>query len=274
MRTINNNFYTTVWNPLDGCLANCRYCRAHIAADRYGGHRSLATYMAQDVPIDTTELRVLNFQMCDEVTREAEAYPFLFSPTYHRHRLDKLPPKNKPGNILVCGSGDLFGNWVYDWIIEEVLSTAGKASHHNYLFTTKNPARYDSLKVRQDNMLFGATIDTQDRADSILEAQISSLDFLCIEPILTHIDLGRFLEQSPSHIQWVVVGAETGSAIGKVYPEREWLIQISEACAAENIPLFVRPGRLSQSGAQRLNELMGTVFRQEYPAVLQKNLHT
>lgn len=274
MKKSNFEFCTKTWNPLDGCLNNCRYCYARLTAERFGGHRSFATYMAQDIPIDTTELRILEFPMRDEVSGQVESYPFMFSPTYHRHRLTKLPSEKRSENILVCSTGDLLGDWVDHWIIEEVFEHAMKSDCHNYLFATKNPARYDALSAKPENMLFGTTVDTQKRADTIIDAQVRSLDFLIIEPILTGIDLAGFLKKSPSRIRWVIVGAENGNSAKKVFPKREWITAIANACTARGIPLFMEPGDTNRAGKQYLKELMGSEFRQEYPLLLKKNLYT
>ena len=53
--------------------------------------------------------------------------------------------KRKPANILVCHSGDLFGEWIpTEWILK-VFDACEKAPWHNYLFITMNPKRYNEL---------------------------------------------------------------------------------------------------------------------------------
>lgn len=40
--------------------------------------------------------------------------------------------------------------------------------------------------------------------------------------------------------QWVILGAETGSRPDKVTPRREWVDQIAEFCAENEIPIFYK----------------------------------
>lgn len=264
MNNSNAEFCTATWNPIDGCLHNCRHCSARTEAERCGGHRSFASYMAQDEPIDTGVLRILDFPMRDEVTGEAEAFPFIFSPTYHRHRLSKLQTMTRPENILVCGKGDLFGAWVDDWIVQEVLEHAEAAHWHNYLFISKNPARYDTLDKKAENMFYGAAIDTGEQASAIIASKARSLDFLKINSIHTAIDLDKFLNESQSQIRWMIVCAETGISSGKINM-RGWLMTAADICASLGIPLFCE---------QSLKKLMGDAFRQEYPQILHKTMNT
>jgi protein gp37 len=274
LKSFQETFYTAAWNPLEGCLGSCRYCRSREEAERNGGHRSLASYMAQDSPVDTRKLRILEFPIRDELTGQAETYPFLFSPTYHRHHLASLPTKSKPENILVCGKGDLFGDWITDWIIDEVFSYALSINQHNYLFITKNPARYDTVKEKQENMFFGATVDTQERADFLIASKVSVLDYLCIEPILSAIDFNGILTNCPSRIKWVIIGSESGNSIGKIYPKREWITGIAETCTSWGIPVFMLPGQSNNADKRQLIELLGAEFRQEYPPEIKRNLRT
>ena len=40
--------------------------------------------------------------------------------------------------------------------------------------------------------------------------------------------------------QWVILGAETGNRMDKVKPRREWVDQIAEFCAENEIPVFYK----------------------------------
>jgi len=234
--------------------------------------------MALERPIDTSVFRVLETPVLNELNRQKESYPFLFAPTYERYRHDEFDraARKAPGNVFVCCMGDLFGSWIESWVIEEVFERVLGAKKHNYLFLTKNPSRYDELTflpggIRPDNMYFGATIDSQGMAKSILEKQIERLNFLCIEPILTAVDLGEFLDYSPGKIEWVILGAENGNRKGKVVPKTAWLQHVSTVCKSRGIPLFMKRGHTPAGKLSLLEKALGVDFRQEYPASLAKN---
>ena len=270
-------FCSDTWNPLSGCLYDCQYCSARGLANRFGGHKSMAYYMAQDNPIDVSMLRILNEPMKDEVSGKVEPFPFYFGPTYYRYRLPKLKLLQRPGNIFICSTGDLFGDWVDNWIVDEIISHAAKHTKHNYLFLTKNPIRYDVLesiaemRCHHRNMLFGATIDSQVQADAIINAKVKHISYLCIEPILTEIDLEGFLRRTLSKIEWVILGAENGNRQGKVIPEDVWVKNISNVCYEYNIPLFVKRGYTNKGIVTPLERILGNAFRQDYPEQLRRN---
>ena len=60
--------------------------------------------------------------------------------------------------------------------------------------------------------------------------------FWSMEPLLGPVDMSA-AEGLP---QWVILGAETGSRPDKVTPRREWVDQITEFCAENEIPVFYK----------------------------------
>ena len=120
----------STWNPVTGCLHGCEYYYARRIAERFGGC---------DNPIDSREL----LQPMTITRRNGKAvdapFPFGFEPTLHRYRLDE-PYQRRGLNIFVCSMADLFGEWVPDEWIEEVMNACLLSPQHRYLFLTKNPA--------------------------------------------------------------------------------------------------------------------------------------
>ena len=144
------------WNPVTGCLHGCEYCYARRIAERFGSNL---------MPIFT------NYPVLDEPVRSGgfdcgknQPYPFDFTPTFHRYRLDEPARWTRPRNIFVCSMADLFGEWVPDGWIQEVINACLAAPQHRFLFLTKNPGRYCHLEragimPKGDNFWFGATFD-------------------------------------------------------------------------------------------------------------------
>ena len=267
--------FTDSWNPIQGCLNNCRYCYARILAKRFGGHRDLAYYMCQEGEFETGGNHVLDEPMRDEVTKEAEAYPFGFDPTFCRFRLKGPSEIKRPGNIFVGSMGDVFGPWVPDGWISDVMQAAIDVPRHNYCFLTKYPDRYNQLPAYPDNFLFGASVDTQQRMIDTLNTCSSSIRFLSIEPIQEQIDLGHYVNNAVRKPEWIIIGSETGRTQGHVAAQKEWIDEICKVCTQHQIPLYMKKGFKTKQGSFYMVELMGDSFVQQYhPMILghiQKN---
>ncbi len=117
---------TKTWNPVIGCLHNCRYCWARRLAE------TRLTHM--------------------------EKYKDGFKPKITEYELKK---KFQKQYVFVSDMGDLFGDWVSkDWILK-VLKAIKNSPSSYFLFLTKNPKRYiEFIDVFPENLFLGATIET------------------------------------------------------------------------------------------------------------------
>ena len=233
----------STWNPVTGCLHGCEYCYARGIANRFGCHATSGDKVS--VVIHPWE---------DSETGRKLPYPYDFSPTLHKYRLNEYEGK-KGRNIFVCSMADLFGKWVPDSWIEEVFKACEKAPQHNYLFLTKNPKRYEELGEKgmlpdSPNMWFGfSQTETINKSLYIPAGNI----FVSVEPILK--------ETRPCLTDWVIVGAETGRRKDKVIPKREWIEQIVEDCRKYGIPIFMKSS---------LADIWGEPLIQEFPKELKR----
>ena len=115
------------WNPITGCLHDCKYCWAKRFAKR------LATWGTE--PYHTHQFR----------------------PAFAEWRLRRVPK----GDIFVCDMGDMWGDWVPSEWITQVLTTLRGIRGASYLFLTKNPKRYQEFSgAFTENMILGATIES------------------------------------------------------------------------------------------------------------------
>ena len=240
------------WNPVTGCLHGCEYCYARRIAKRFGSNL---------MPIFT------NYPVLDEPVRSVgfdcgknQPYPFDFTPTFHRYRLDEPARWTRPRNIFVCSMADLFGDWVPDAWIREVFEACEAAPQHRYLFLTKNPARYMELAVNgvitkdHSNFWFGSTATTPE-TPFFWHNELHT--FVSIEPILGPFkDLTDDGIDPVSKVKWIIVGAETGNRKNKVTPKASWIMDIVQNAETTNTPVFMK---------ESLRELMGDDFRQEFP---------
>lgn len=247
----------STWNPVTGCLHDCAYCYARKIAERFGSKQKPESIERSvlNAPVRCTDLYSY-MRMAGISTGKVQPYPFAFSPTFHRYKLDEPQHWKKPRTIFVCSMADLFGEWVPDEWIEQVFKACEAAPQHRYLFLTKNPKRYVDLYAK--NILpigkgywYGTTVTSPEQPFFYSH----SLDdnphtFVSIEPIM-----GSFgkIKNPPD---WVIVGAETGNRKGKVVPQKEWIDEITTECRRWRVPIFMK---------ESLHEIMGDDFRQEFP---------
>lgn len=274
------------WNPVTGCLHGCEYCYARRIAERFGGRAYLLNgtlFCAHDLECESGKPcmdcnNVLNepmrctdsypyMRMAGISAGKAQPYPYGFMPTFHRYKLDEPQKWKKPRTIFVCSMADLFGEWVPDAWIQEVFSACEKAPQHRYMFLTKNPGRFKSLRkngIRLPESCWIGTSITTDREEAdqytgrtryISDNWDSTAHwFVSVEPILEQ--MSRSSIENLTAMNWVIVGAETGNRKGRVIPEKEWIAEIADGCKRCRIPIFMK---------ESLRNLMGNDFRQEFP---------
>lgn len=249
------------WNPVTGCLHGCEYCYARGIANRFRFLRDDGNLHVLNYPC------VRNYYEDGEVTRKdvKQPYPNGFAPTFHRYRLGITERWTKPRTIFVCSMADLFGEWVPDeWIIE-VLDACRKAPQHRYLFLTKNPNRYTQAALKDilvvdDNFWYGtSTPKVDDPAFCSWPSPASKgryyHTFISVEPMLERFGKGG-KRGSVALTDWVIVGAETGNRKDRVVPEKDWVMELAEECDKYNKPIFMK---------ESLKEIMGDDFIQEFP---------
>ena len=258
-RTTKIDWCDSSWNPVTGCLHDCKYCYARGIARRFGGGLGNRNAWELDAPMHRTE-------PCgsDKLVRvgPVQPYPFDFDPTLHRYKLDEPQGWKKPKTIFVCSMADLFGKWVPEEWIESVLESCRKAPQHRYLFLTKKPDRYDELEdkgiiTEQDqNFWLGST--TTDITKDRLHWSFKLNTFQSCEPMLAPwLPAGKPNEKyRGGWPKWVIFGAETGNRKEKVVPKKEWIVNAVKQCRNMGAAVFMK---------ESLREIVGDDFVQEFP---------
>ena len=250
------------WNPITGCRHACEYCYARRQAQRFCGDIRLNKSSEQLKKIDDTGLWLLEEPFKNNQGKVIPL-PVGFEPTLHRYRLPMPEQKKKPANIFVCSMADLFGEWVPDEWIREVLAAGAAAPWHNYLFLTKNPERYLTIAETcgsLENVWLGTSITEPEDMGKIAQLPEGFHRFVCFEPILDRMhakELPGLLRQ----IDWVIIGAETGQSRSKATPRKEWITEIVDACRQNNIPVHLKD-------SSELAVIWGKDLIQERPAQL------
>lgn len=184
------------WNPITGCRHGCPYCYA----------RRLT------------------------VKRQGD-----FTPTIHFDRLNQPAQVKKPSRIFVCSMADMWGDWVLDMWIRDVLAAAAHAPQHTYFFLTKNPKRYRDFKF-PCGFWRGTSAENQEAYDERAPYLAGQLEtFLSLEPLHGPIKLVH-------DIDWVIVGAETGERKERVLIQGDWVSEIVRTCKEANppVPVYIK----------------------------------
>jgi protein gp37 len=214
------------WNPVTGCNHGCDYCYARAIATS----RDMAAY-----------------------------YPAGFTPLFHHERLEA--PANTPvpgraaadpahGRVFVCSMADLFGAWVpQEWIDQVVASTVANPQWE-YLYLTKFPQRYDRLQLPTSGWI-GASVDEQHRAEPTLAAmrKVSGVKvkWLSLEPLLEPIKFSTL-----EGIDMIVIGAQSEN-IGQnssFSPPFEWVAELVATARRDGCKVWLKTNLLGQTSGQ------------------------
>lgn len=242
----------STWNPVSGCRHDCPYCYAKRMAERFGaGWSNISESDIHEMDEPARGVR------CGKKKAQVEPYPYDFQPTLHRYRLNQPTKWVKPRTIFVCSMADLFGDWVPDSWIREVMEAAGKAPQHRYLFLTKNPFRYEKYHVPKDgNKWYGTTITS---AKEMTRANMMHMknSFFSIEPMLEDLKPEEWGRDYLDSTRWIILGAESGKRKEKITPEREWVEKITRKADQHGIPVFMKDSMIPIIGEKAM--------RREFP---------
>lgn len=138
-----------------------------------------------------------------------------FQPRFHTERLDQPLHWRKPRRVATCFMGDLFGRWNSHHLkpILQILDVVERCPQHSFLFLTKNPLMLHEFNPWPENTWVGISItgaETLERQEAMREAlrwvEGPKVKWLSYEPAL-----GPLSQPIPYWIDWVVVGAQSGS---------------------------------------------------------------
>ena len=266
----------STWNPVTGCKGGCDYCYARRIANRFGGWTTGGVKTTQNFFSDPPVLDspLLLERKSGKVVKAP--YPFAFTPTFHRYRLEEPLKMRKGQNIFVGSMADLFGRWVPTKWIVEVLDICREAPQHNYLFLTKFPERYvelDHLALlpHEENFWYGATITNAKQmkraADSIGQLRQEVRSFFSMEPLMEDVARSEAWEMAynGAYANWIIIGAMTGPGSESQQPCREWVERIVDDVKNELSPFYPIPVFMKGN----LRKVWGRDLIQEFPEKLE-----
>ena len=220
------------WSPVTGCYHGCKYCYARRIAHRFRNQDKES--------VETAEWMKKNRMVLESQSKDP--YPCNFVPTFHKNRLDQPAKRKKPAKIFVSSMGDLFGEWVPDEWIEEVLKVVRDCPQHTFMFLTKNPNRYYKwFGYDIENIPMNVWIGSS--ADNATDAHVRSenlgfmdakVKFLSLEPLLE--DVSEYIEWEA--FDWLIIGGQTGPGAKETIPA--WVENAISYARAYDLPIFLK----------------------------------
>ena len=200
----------STWNPITGCTKispGCKHCYAERMAKRL---------KAMGQP----------------------NYANGFKLTMHEHVLEMPLSWKVPQTIFVNSMSDLFHKDVPLEFIQRVFDVMHRAHWHRFQILTKRSERLLELSPRLDwtpNIWMGVSVENQDYAFRIddLRGTGAKVKFLSLEPLL-----GPLAALNLEHINWVIVGGESGPGARPMDPS--WVIEIRDQCLQARVPFFFK----------------------------------
>ena len=169
-------------------------------------------------------------------------YPNGFNPTFYPEKLSEPHRLKGHRKIFVASMGDMWGEWVdQDWI-DQILNIITLCPKHQFQMLTKNPdraMRYSQKHPFPFNAWIGSTIDFRDVQDKRIAAIRNcnaKIKFISYEPILEDMGVPDL-----SGIHWIIIGAKTNPL---KLPEAEWVENLMDAAAKKRIPVFLKDNLL------------------------------
>ena len=200
----------STWNPLTGCTKispGCANCYAERMSKR---------------------LKAMGQQN----------YRNGFKLTMHDHVLETPLQWKTSQMIFVNSMSDLFHKEVpLDFIIK-VFSIMNKASWHTFQVLTKRSERLVEINDRltwSPNIWMGVSVENEDYKFRISDLKKTSakIKFVSFEPLL-----GQISNLNLNHIDWVIVGGESGP--GARLMESSWVEGIKNQCKENSVPFFFK----------------------------------
>ncbi len=214
------------WNPVAGCTPvspgclNCYAARmalrlAHMpngTGHKYGG---TATRARDGRPVFSGKINL------------------------DRESLD-LPRSWRLGRVIFVNSmSDLFHEQVPEEFIREVFQVMEECPQHTFQILTKRPERMIALAPRLPwpaNVWMGTSVESAryyGRVRLLQQLRVASVRFLSCEPLL-----GPLARMPLKHIDWVIVGGESGPGARPM--REEWAVQIKEQCEEKGVAFFFK----------------------------------
>ena len=187
--------------------------------------------------------------------RFTRAYQHGFEHHYWRpHNLNAPKKLKDPAGIFVGSMADLFGHWVPEEQISQVLAVMEEAHWHTFQTLSKFPIRLPDFNPFPDNVWVGVSLPAGHLMSKTGGARAlgaymrhmrnitAKVRFMSIEPLWFDVVpvFEEWLETGEDlPFEWVIIGAATnGRSIFQ--PDVEWTGRLIELLDGQGVPIFFK----------------------------------
>lgn len=197
------------WNPITGCKNTCSYCYAKRISKRFKRG---------------------------------------FEPTFYANRLNEPAKLKEPSKIFTVSMGEMFGDWIPNAWISDILDVISKNPQHIFQILTKYPKNLLKWSFPR-NVWVGTTVthDKDEYKTYILQKVEASVKFVSFEPLLERV------VPNLERISWIIIGAQTNP---EIQPKKVWVKELIDEARCSNIRVFLK------------NNLKWKKKIQEFPTVI------
>jgi len=234
------------WNPIIGCQRYSAGCRKCWFLDALFPWQQRLGRISPEVQPNT---------------------PYVFE-----ERLNSAYLRPKNGIVGVCQHGDLFWDLIPDALIHRVLDVIDrtaptKRNPPKYILWTKRAERMHSILTARyphgtpGYIACAVSMENQAAVDERLPFLLATntTRIVVIEPMLGPVTL-----PSVEHLDWIIVGSETGKDEPRPRPtELDWARRVRDQAVEAHVPFFLKQLN-SLHGSHALRELDGESWN-EFP---------
>jgi protein gp37 len=149
---------------------------------------------------------------------------------YVPETLKTIAKIKKPSRIFLCSTHDLFGEWISDkWIFDII--TKIQSYEHTFLLLTKNPERYKHWSFRKNFWLGQTVVHKEDYVDLRIPTLSNNIKFVSFEPLLDE-KIGDYYFPA----DWFIIGGLTPTPKHSHQCINKILVQASRF----GVPVFIK----------------------------------
>ncbi|MDE2637208.1 MAG: DUF5131 family protein [Chloroflexota bacterium] len=217
------------WNPTGGCFHGC-------------------TWRMPDGSVTECYAKTI-------AERFTSGYPHGFEHHYWRpHSLDAPRKLKSPAGIFVGSIADLFGHWVPDEQIQQVLRVMDEAHWHTFQTLSKFPIRLPEFNPFPENVWVGVSLPAGQLMSAsggarALAAYLrhmrkikATVRFMSIEPLWFDVApvFEEWLEtEKKMPFEWAIIGAASNGR-SVFQPSEDWTSSLIQLLDDVDVPIFFK----------------------------------
>jgi len=152
--------------------------------------------------------------------------------------------RKEPSKIFIGSTMELFGDWVQEWMYDEIWKYVNDFPQHAFVFLTKRPENLIKWSPFPENCWVGVSATDYTMASKArweLGRIKAKVKFLSLEPMLGEIAdrHGCTFQFHHDFCSWLIIGQQTPVS-AKTQPKIEWIEEIINAADNAGIPVFLK----------------------------------